>query len=487
MTDQVWNNLCDEVSQNKGIAEIPFEKEVAKDLLSALGWNRLKNNLKEQYVINKQTKWRFDFALFIKGKDKPEIVVELKRPDHKQQIKDYDQISSYMKVADSRFGLYFGEKLELFYLMIDGEEREARSILTVDYKKDSNSGNKLFELLRNDTYDREKLISFCEDQLRLSYATRYWNSEEGKEKLISYMAKESKLGAHLLADFRSLIGSPIKKSSAVVIPSPIIHHTAKPSKDNKIWLMCYDKKFFDVEGCFKKLGQVYWTQASNVTNVQKGDIAYLYSSSPESAIRFKVEVIDSQLPYSPEMDVEDEFSKTGTSNSEGNSRYYFLVRPIAETHSDALKLFALQANHLLGGRPATTNLSQDKYKALRIYIEQHFEDADSSEASVPQDSPMIAKSSKKVAKPKAKKARRAPFNFSMVGLKDGDIITFAPSGINVRVIGGNKIDYENRIFTLSGFCKEYMPVEGSELREYQGPAHFTFKGKTLDEIRKERE
>ena len=29
-----------------------------------------------------------------------------------------------------------------------------------------------------------------------------------------------------------------------------------------------------------------------------------------------------------------------------------------------------------------------------------------------------------------------------------------------------------------------MPEEGSEDREYQGPAHFTLNGKTLDEIRK---
>jgi hypothetical protein len=29
-----------------------------------------------------------------------------------------------------------------------------------------------------------------------------------------------------------------------------------------------------------------------------------------------------------------------------------------------------------------------------------------------------------------------------------------------------------------------MPDEGSENREYQGPAHFTYKGRTLDEIRK---
>jgi hypothetical protein len=32
-----------------------------------------------------------------------------------------------------------------------------------------------------------------------------------------------------------------------------------------------------------------------------------------------------------------------------------------------------------------------------------------------------------------------------------------------------------------------MPDEGSENREYQGPAHFLYNGRTLDDIRKEKE
>ena len=68
-----------------------------------------------------------------------------------------------------------------------------------------------------------------------------------------------------------------------------------------VWLICYDKKYFDVEGCFKKYGQIYWRHKAGVQNVQKGDVAYLYSSSPESAIRFKVEVVESQMGLSPDV------------------------------------------------------------------------------------------------------------------------------------------------------------------------------------------
>lgn len=75
----------------------------------------------------------------------------------------------------------------------------------------------------------------------------------------------------------------------------------------------------------------------------------------------------------------------------------------------------------------------------------------------------------------------------MIGLKPGDTVTFAPNGESVRVNSENTIEYGHRIFTLSGYCKVYMPDNDSENKEYQGPAHFILNGKTLDEIRKEKE
>ena len=159
------------------------------------------------------------------------------------------------------------------------------------------------------------------------------------------------------------------------------------------------------------------------------------------------------------------------------------MRPIAETHSPALKHGALMSKGLMGKRPSTTKLSKDEYKALREYIEQHFDEAAPAAAPAPQKK---AKS-KKQEKPKAKTDRRPPFKFSMIGLKPGDTIVFAPNGEEVRINSENTVDYNGQILTLSRFCKIYMPDEDSENKEYQGPAHFTYNGKTLDDIRKEKE
>lgn len=273
-----------------------------------------------------------------------------------------------------------------------------------------------------------------------------------------------------------------KKEQTVPQEQHIPFKEDNPTAKN-VWLICYDSKYFKVEECFKKYGQIYWTHKAGVQNVQKGDTAYLYAARPESAIRFKVEVVASQLPYSKEMDVEDEFVASGSSNSDDKNKTYFLVRPIAETHSQALKHGALMSKGVMGKRPSTTKLSKDEFKALKEYIEQHFKEA------APADEPALQKKakSKKQEKTKAKTNRRPPFKFSMIGLKPGDVVYFEHGDIPVTVVSENTVAYDNEIYTLSRFCKHFMPEEGSENREYQGPAHFILNDKTLDEIRKEKE
>ena len=273
-----------------------------------------------------------------------------------------------------------------------------------------------------------------------------------------------------------------KKEQTVPQEQHIPFKEDNPTAKN-VWLICYDSKYFKVEECFKKYGQIYWTHKAGVQNVQKGDTAYLYAARPESAIRFKVEVVASQLPYAKEMDVEDEFVASGSSNSDDRNKTYFLVRPIAETHSQALKHGALMSKGVMGKRPSTTKLSKDEFKALKEYIEQHFKEA------APADEPALQKKakSKKQEKTKAKTNRRPPFKFSMIGLKPGDVVYFEHGDIPVTVVSENTVAYDNEIYTLSRFCKHFMPEEGSENREYQGPAHFILNDKTLDEIRKEKE
>lgn len=85
-----------------------------------------------------------------------------------------------------------------------------------------------------------------------------------------------------------------------------------------------------------------------------------------------------------------------------------------------------------------------------------------------------------------KVARRAPFKFSMIGIKIGETIKFDPTGIEVKVATDNSVEYEGRIYKLSPFVGTFMPEDMRiPSNTYQGPKYFSYKGKVLNDIRSE--
>lgn len=84
--------------------------------------------------------------------------------------------------------------------------------------------------------------------------------------------------------------------------------------------------------------------------------------------------------------------------------------------------------------------------------------------------------------------KRARFKFSMVGIKIGTMITFDPTGIEVRVASDDSVEYQDRIYKLSPFVGTFMPEEQrNQSNAYQGAKYFSYQGKVLDNLRKEKE
>lgn len=89
---------------------------------------------------------------------------------------------------------------------------------------------------------------------------------------------------------------------------------------------------------------------------------------------------------------------------------------------------------------------------------------------------------------KERKDQRPPFDFNMVGLTVGDEIIFDALQQPVKIAGKNKVEYEGRLWSLSAFCGTYLPEEmQNKSNAYQGPKYFSYEGKTLWEIRLEKE
>lgn len=78
------------------------------------------------------------------------------------------------------------------------------------------------------------------------------------------------------------------------------------------------------------------------------------------------------------------------------------------------------------------------------------------------------------------------FTFEAVGIEPGDIITFIHGGQRVITIDNNKVVYQGKVYTLSGFCKEFMPDDRrNKANSYRGCAFFAYKGVKLDKMFKE--
>lgn len=385
-----WNEfvfgLCK--AKEKDSEEREYHQEIERQL-QLLGWSLYYKEICHKPSIHIGNSNHIQPDILIKKDGEEEFVIEVKRPSHKLVKKDVEQLQSYMRQLKLSVGIYIGEHIEVFYDMVGS--KDAVSVLRIPLEPDNNEGTLFIDQFSKDGYDKARVLSFCKkrieeklhqaelDKLRdeiiahpksridtaMLYYLSAWHKDQFSEEELTEMLRDIEFSATLKGAIVPIKPVPVNTSS-----SGSSHHS-----NGNVWLICYDSNFFNVEACFKKYGEIYWTHKRGVLNVQKGDIAYLYASRPESAIRFKVEVVDSQIPYSHEMDVEDEFDVSGKSNSDNSGKMYFLVRPIAETHSPALKLSAMISNGVIGKRATTTILSKELYRPLMEYIEQHFSDA----------------------------------------------------------------------------------------------------------------
>lgn len=81
------------------------------------------------------------------------------------------------------------------------------------------------------------------------------------------------------------------------------------------------------------------------------------------------------------------------------------------------------------------------------------------------------------------------FKFSMIGLVPGDEIVFDPTGEVVVVSSDNTVKRRGgrKSYRLSPFVREFIPKKNRvKSGSYQGPKFFSYKGKILIELRKER-
>lgn len=384
----IWNSFCDEVAESvkKKNLEKVFEENIARDFFTTLGWNRFKKELKEQYPIKFATAThKADFALFVSGKETPEIIIELKRPNKKQEEKDAKQLIDYMRQQACSYGLLLmGTKLEIYYIDYSTPEHEATLVEAVKFIHDNEAAHQLMDVLDRNEYTGARMLEYCHKRVKVNKSVEYWCSPDGQTEILDMIVERSKLPDHLLETLRSTLIVEVKRRDGlnpISVQEPVLVPVAKPAspkkeetkakgREPKVWMISASPKFFDHKACFNEFGQIYWRQHKNF---KVGDTGYIYFSKPRQEVVFKFEVTACELPYSEEMAVEKKFYKKESDFEQLKAHNrIFIAKLLDESSSGKLTLSNMLANGLKAAPLGPLNLSDKMFEELLAYIESNF-------------------------------------------------------------------------------------------------------------------
>lgn len=231
-------------------------------------------------------------------------------------------------------------------------------------------------------------------------------------------------------------------------------------KVGRTWLIPFNKKYFDLDGCIKKYGHVYWSQKCSFAIA---DTVYIYSSQPDAKItyRFKVHEIDV-----PETSIKEgnEFRKSDSKRTFKETDLASLLVSMGKTKSEVLNLDHLKGYGLKSAPLGPVMLSQEKYRELLNYIESSFDAESEKEDGI--------------------SSKRPRFKFSMCDIKIGEVVIFTPLNLKVTVSSEDTVEYDGKQYKLSTFTKVFIPENMRTPSDaYQGSKYFTYKGEVLENIR----
>lgn len=441
----IWNEFCDDVAKSvkKEDVERYFEKNIAKELLSACGWGKY-SGLMEQYEIGfATTSGKADFAIVLSKDSTPDVIIELKRPKNKKKDKYTKQLHDYMKQGECDFGiLMLGNQMEVYYR----KQSKIELIDVIKYEHDNESAHYLIDLLTRENFTIDKVEEYCRDRSVINQKLDYWSSLEGVERMKEMIAMADN---DLTESQKNILKFSLHLS--------ITRQTARITETTNVDELGDN----DVNGESSQDVNVK-TTPDNPTSSQSGYrlfnqttlVSYLRNFNSEITKKI-VESMGVKQPLAQITDV-DLLNKINEA-----IKVYEKQNGIHHTHSCAVSKYIEYINH---------GMTYQDFEHDAMLVRNG------------------GKPPKPTTKPKEKETKKAvsrkPFEFSMVGLKEGETITFSPLKLEVKINGKNTVFYKGQTYSLTGFCKEYLPQNmRTPSGAYQGPKFFEYKGENLWKLR----
>lgn len=246
MTDN-WIEIQDILRYciNNNVLESYYQREI-ENCFKILGWRKANDTLRSQVSIpiGSTSYIQPDIVLQHHASDGalvPVVAIEIKRPDNIKNERQEAQLFSYMRQMRLNFGLYIGEKIQVFYDIPTTHDKPV-PVLTVSIDTNDPNGDILCQLFEYEHFSLSNLEQFCKDQIdwedetrrlseRLSAITRdpdtslkamlrsALTSEGFREDIVADLLNNYTLSIHSIQDTPR-------------IPSPVVQDTPSTSSNN---------------------------------------------------------------------------------------------------------------------------------------------------------------------------------------------------------------------------------------------------------------
>lgn len=169
MTDN-WIEIQDILRYciNNNVLESYYQREI-ENCFKILGWRKANDTLRSQVSIpiGSTSYIQPDIVLQHHASDGalvPVVAIEIKRPDNIKNERQEAQLFSYMRQMRLNFGLYIGEKIQVFYDIPTTQDKPV-PVLTVSIDTNDPNGDILCQLFEYEHFSLSNLEQFCKDQI----------------------------------------------------------------------------------------------------------------------------------------------------------------------------------------------------------------------------------------------------------------------------------------------------------------------------------
>jgi hypothetical protein len=102
--------------------------------------------------------------------------------------------------------------------------------------------------------------------------------------------------------------------------------------------------------------------------------------------------------------------------------------------------------------------------------------------------PILNGEAKQLSSSTELRSTRERFRFSLIGIEVGELVRFDETGLMVRVVSDNQVEHEGKVYKLCPFVRAFLPLEKrTPSDQYQGSKYFSYNGRVLEDLRKEKE